>query len=172
MTHDEVKTIADQVHQTVDTLVKTAMMQTRDIGGSCYIATQASLSANMCAALIVAKRPDWLSQKSEENSTPDDLTRAASQMITSETLVFAALLGAYSMESLSPNGECRSTFGPPILWQALESWSKIFPDRLADHYFEPNMLSAARNAGRKITNPLDELLASRITNRNLPDTLN
>jgi hypothetical protein len=171
--------IGAKTHHVVDKLVKTAMMETTRTGGTpvdaIYVGVMAALACAMTTAAILAKKPDWITRMSDterENLNSSDLAKVAASLTNTETVTFAALCAAHTLEAFDEDGQVHTGFGPAELWQALQAWSKIFPDRLADNYLDPGMLEAARKAGQRINEPFDAFLAGRITNRNSPDSLN
>lgn len=168
---------AEELHQAIDELTKVAIIKAgSNAAAAAHIGSMGSLAGLMATALIFAKKPAWV-EVMVGTSTPEtcgdhNLLKAASQMVTQEAVIFAALLAAFTMDDLNEEGNLSTSFGPPKLWQTLQAWSRIFPDRRADDFITPGLLGAARDAGRGIENPLDALLAGRITNHNSPDTLN
>lgn len=170
--------VAEQLHHAVDALAKASMMTAGpNAAAAAHIGSMGTLASLMATAMIFAKRPAWVENitkdgPNDENSTPEMLAKMSSAITTPEAIIFAALLAAHVMDSYDEAGNLATSFGPSKLWMALQDWSKIFPDRRADDFIVPQLLSAARDAGRGITSPLDSLLAGRITHKNLPDTLN
>lgn len=171
--------IAEKTHQLVDGIVKTAMLETDRTGGGTpdvvYIGVMGGLACNMATAGILAKKPDWvmsMADTEKDNLDQRDMAKIAANLISTETVIFTALCTAYTLQTIEENGQVRTGFGPEELWQALQAWSKIFPDRLADNYLDSGMLAIARKAGKRISEPFDAFLAGRITHRNSPDSLN
>lgn len=164
-------TIAEKTHVLVDNLVKIAMIesgrQVRNSANTVYVGAMGCLAAAMAIAPIIAKKPEGT-----DDLDIEACTKIIAAMTNHETVMFAALVSVYTMQDLSEEEQLHSAFSPSILWLALQAWSKIFPERLADNYFDPGMLNAARVAGKHVSEPLDVFLQDRITHRDSPGTLN
>lgn len=168
----------EEAHKMVNALVKDAVMSTgtRSAPDAVFITSMGALAANMAGAIALAKRPDWLIKATEhgpneDNTTTEFFRRANAVLSTQEAVIYAALLGAYTMDHLDEDGNFRSSFGPPKLWRALQAWSRIFPDRRADDFLDSKLLEAARICGKDIESPFSDFLTKRVTH-NSPDSLN
>ena len=82
-------------------------------------------------------------------------------LVNPETLTFAALVAALCTSDHSAE-TCTASFGPVIIWEALEQWQKLFPEKKPEDYLDGPLVEIARSAGRDSMGPLDKFLSSRI----------
>ncbi len=171
--------VAGELHQLFEETTQRAMLHVDhhgngNAGDTTYIGLMAALAPVMLTAGILAKTPDWAKAKGKnpDDYTAEDVRKIAGEVVTPETVMFAALATAYVMQSFDHKGNLQAGFGAPTLWQALEAWTKIFPGLKADNYFDANMLQAARKAGTEVEQPFADFLQGRITHNNSPGSLN
>lgn len=127
-----------------------------NIADGVFLGCMAALGALTPTAMMLAKRPVLTPEEVREKGN-----EIATSLVTHETLLFAALASAHIMTDLDRSGGLTTEFGPHILWQALNIWEKVYPDKKADDFFDANMLKAARNVGASIGNKLNDFLAHR-----------
>lgn len=120
---------------------------------------QASLAAMRTAAPIIAN----VERKERKEEISKEFAAAQhNKAMCPEVLIFAALHsaniladGRVTVDGDELETKIHTENGPEQLWQTLQMWEKIFPDKRAEDYLENNMVEAARNAGLAINAPID-----------------
>lgn len=129
-----------------------------DASDGAFLGCMAALGALTPTAMIFAKRPQLTEKEVKERGK-----EIAMSLVSTETLLFAAIASAHVLVDSQRDGGIVTEFGPHILWQALNIWEKVYPDKKPDDFFDPGMLKAARKAGANIGDKLGEFLANRRT---------
>ena len=140
-------------------------MKTHDSAAATHIGCMSMLGAMQPTAMIVARKPTLSTSEIKEKGEA-----VAMGLLTTETLVFTAILAALTQQEAAPNGNISVEFGPHIIFQALEMAEKVFGKSI-DHLLDERMVEAARQCGAGSNLPLEQLMAKRSTAHSASKTL-
>lgn len=147
MTDDRSSEVAERIHQLVGQMTQHAMQEAENSADATRIAGMAALGSLIPMAPFTAKNAD-LNGRKPEDVPEDERQELMFSTLSPETMIFAALLTGRMLTAFNAKTGYSSTeFGPNILWEALQDWRRVFPDKSADDFIHPKILDSARKFG-------------------------